>query len=250
MAHGSAPEPRSVSAAVNEDGGGSFWDHLAELRRRLLRMLAVFGAGLVLAYVVSPRLLSFLARPVGSLYFFAPAEAFLVRLKVAALAALLVTLPYHHWELWQFLKPALLPRERRPAWLFWWTALLLFYLGAAFALFLGIPVGLRVLLSFGGPGLQALLRAGDYVNFALLLVLAFGGLFEFPLLVVALTLLGLLDPAVLARHRREVIVGVFVVAAVITPSVDFVTQTLLALPLIILFEVGLWISRRFQRRST
>ncbi len=239
-------EPGALSSSVTEEG--SFWDHLAELRRRLLRMLGVFGLGLVLTYLASPRLLTLLARPVGGLYFFAPAEAFLVRLKVAALAALLLTLPYHHWEAWQFLKPALLPREQRPATLFWWIALLLFYLGAGFALVLAIPVGIRVLLSFGGPSLQALLRAADYVNFALMVVLVFGVLFEFPLVVVALTLLGVLDPWKLARYRREVVVLVFVVAAVVTPSVDLVTQTLLALPLIILFELGLWIARSLQRR--
>ena len=227
----------------------SFWDHLEELRRRLLRMLTVFLGATLLCYWQSPKLLVFLARPVGNLYFFAPAEAFLVRLKVAALVALLLTLPYHHWEIWRFLQPGLTDRERRPAAVAWLVAILLFYLGAAFALFLGIPLGVRVLLSFGGPALQALLRAGDYVNFSLLLVLAFGVLFEFPLVVVALSQMGLLDPWRLARYRREVIVGVFVLAAVITPSVDFVTQTLLAVPLIILFELGLWTARRLRRRS-
>ncbi len=240
------PSRQPISDTVKEP---SFWDHLEELRRRLLRMLAALAGVSLLVYWKSPALLAFLARPVGDLFFFAPAEAFLVRLKVTVVAALLITLPYHHWEVWRFLQPAFTERERRPVGLVWWMALVLFYLGAGFALLLAVPLGIRVLLGFGGPALQALLRAGDYVNFALLLILAFGLLFEFPLVVVALTWLGVLDPWTLGRYRREVIVGVFVLAAVVTPSVDFVTQTLLALPLIILFEVGLRIARRLKRRT-
>ncbi len=245
----SSPAENSEAEAPPEEQEMSFLDHLEELRSRIIRIVIVLGFGAVGGYLLSDRLLQIIIKPVGKLYFFSPPEAFLVRLKVALVASLIFILPYAFYELWRFVSPGLTPKEKRAARPILLTALILFYVGAAFALFLALPIGVKVLLSFGGTTMEGLFNATGYVNFVLILLLAFGGLFQFPVVMVFLTQIGLIDPDTLRKYRREVIVGVFVIAAIITPSLDFVTQTLLAVPLIILFELGLFASKFVSKKG-
>ncbi len=221
----------------------TFLDHLEELRKRLIRVVVVLILGAIGGYLLSDIMLKAITGPVGKLYFFSPPEAFLVRLKVSLVASLLIFLPYVLLELWWFVKPGLTESEKRMGFPLLTVSVLLFYLGFAFALFVVIPVGVKVLISFGGSTMESLFNASGYVNFVLMLILIFGLLFQFPILILFLAKIGLIEPETLRKRRREVIVGAFVVAAVVTPSVDFVTQTLLAVPLIILFELGLFATR-------
>lgn len=221
----------------------TFLDHLEELRRRLIRVVIALVLGAIGGYLVSDPMLRVITVPVGKLYFFSPPEAFLVRLKISLVASLLIFLPYLLLELWWFVKPGLTKEERKTGFPLLIVSVLLFYLGFAFALMVVIPVGVKVLIAFGGSTMESLFNASGYVNFVLILILVFGVLFQFPILILFLTKIGLIEPESLRKRRREVIVGAFVVAAIVTPSVDFVTQTLLAVPLIILFELGLFATR-------
>lgn len=233
-----------------EDREMSFLEHLEELRARLIRSLLGILLGSILGYAFGKPLIAFLGKPVGTLYFFSPPEAFLVRLKVAFFTGLFLAMPYVLYQLWAFVKPGLTPGERALALPLIVSGTVLFYLGVAFGLFLAVPFGLKVLLAFGGEGMQALIGARNYFDFLLILLLAFGILFQFPVVVVILTLAGILNPETLKRQRRFVILGIFVAAAIITPSVDFITQSLLAIPLWLLFEIAVFISSFIKRRRS
>jgi len=222
--------------------GFSVLKHIESLRWALVRSMIVVLAVSGVAYYFSEKILLFLSKPVGQLYFFAPPEAFWVKLKLSFLTGVIVAAPYILAEAWCFVAPALKRRE----WL--WglplvvLAIIMFYAGSGLALFLVAPFGIRFLSSFGGAAMNPFFGASGYINFVTFLVLSFGVLFETPIVMVILTAIGLLNPRSLARKRSYVIVAAFIVAAVLTPTVDFVTQIALALPLILLFEMGLLLS--------
>ncbi len=240
-------------------------DHLEALRWALVRSIIAlaivasasyaFGERII-RFISSPtlppfilnlpygqKLAQFLVSPVGRLYFFTPQEAFWVRLKVAFVTGLIVAAPYILGEAWAFVAPGLRRREKLWALPFLVFSIIMFYLGCALALWFAIPVGVRFLASFGGEAMSPFFGASGYINFVIFMTMAFGILFETPALMVALTGMGLLDPKAVARKRAYVIVLAFIVAAVVTPTVDFVTQIFLAVPLILLFELGLLLSR-------
>jgi len=227
----------------------SFLDHLEELRKRILVSLLFIVIASILGYVLGKKALLLLSMPVAKLYFFSPTEAFLVRLKVAGVIGVFISIPFLLYELWLFIKPGLYEKERRYAFPLIFSGTILFYAGAFFALLVGLPIGIRVLMSFGGDALVGLINANRYINFALILVLSFAFLFQLPIVIIFLVKLGVLDPNTLKRRRKEVILGIFLVVAIITPSVDMVSLLLLAVPLVILFEVSIWASILFVRKN-
>ncbi len=225
----------------------SFWDHLEALRWAIIRYLIVLLALSLGGWFFSEKALLWIARPVGKLYFFGPAEAFWVRVKVSFLLGVLASVPYGLAETWVFLAPALKRREKLLLGPFVALGTLLFYAGAAFSLFLLIPLGVKVLAGFGGSAMEPFFNASGYLDFAFWMTVGLGAVFETPLLVAALVGLGLVKPGWLKRQRPFVVVLAFFVAAVITPTVDILTQTALALPLIILFELGLLLGSLLRR---
>ena len=221
----------------------TFLDHLDELRRHLLRGIVAVIIGGILGYILGNRVISLLSKPVGELYFFSPPEAFLIRLKVAGAVGFVIAMPYLLFELWGFVTPGLTPQEKKFAVPLVTVGTFLFYTGSSFGFFLVLPLGIKVLMGFGGEHLVGLINASRYFNFVIIFLLVFGLLFELPVVMFFLVKIGIMEPSTLAKRRREVIVGIFILAAVLTPSVDFITQLLLAIPLIILFEIGLLASR-------
>lgn len=220
-----------------------FTAHLAELRGRLIRSIIAVAAGFAVCYGFSDRLLVFLWRPMGrELVFIAPTEAFFSHLKVAFLGGLVLAWPYICYQAWSFVSPGLYEKERRYTLPFVVGATIMFLLGAGFVYFLILPYGMAFLLGYGGTFLVPMISVGAYVSFALRLFIAFGGMFELPLVVVLLSKLGLVTPQMLARNRKYVIVVSFLVAAVLTPP-DIFTQVLMAVPLLALFEVSIVLSR-------
>lgn len=225
-----------------------FLDHIEELRKRILVSLLFIGIASIFGYFLGKFVLSFLSRPIGKLYFFSPTEAFMVRLKVAGLIGVFISIPFLLYELWAFIKPGLFENEKKYSFPLIFSGTVLFYVGALFALFVGLPIGIRVLMSFGGDALVGLINANRYISFALLFILSFALLFQLPILTIFLVKLGILDPDTLKKKRREVIIGIFVVVAIITPSVDMVSLLLLAVPLVVLFEASIWASVLFVKR--
>jgi len=222
----------------------SFLDHLEELRWRILKSLAVVILFSIVAYIFSEHLLSFLTRPVPAdvqLIFTTPTGAFLVSIKVAIIFGILASLPVIFYQIWAFITPGLIEKEIRLAVVVVTSATLCFLLGFAFAYVIILPFGLRFLFSFQTSYLAPMPDISSYVGFAGRLFLAFGIVFELPLLSFLLSKMGLLTPGFLKKQRRYAIAIIFILAAILTPP-DVITQILLAAPLILLYEVSIWIS--------
>jgi sec-independent protein translocase protein TatC len=219
-------------------------EHLEELRRRLLLAFAALGVGSVVGFLFVDRVLDFLIRMMGveRVVFFAPAEALFIRLKIAVFIGVFVGLPVILYQLWAFVAVGLTQTERRHAMLLLPPSLVLFFLGAAFGLFVILPIGIRVLLSYQTTTLQPLLAISPVLSFIIAFALGFGFVFQVPIAVIFLARMGLVSPAALAGTRRYAIVAIFVVAALLTPP-DPLTQILMAVPMVILYELSIWVAR-------
>ena len=245
------------------DGDMPVVEHLEELRYRLLVSVFAVLVGSVVAYTFYEPLLDFLLHPLSDaardgeikvldengdplLFVGGVSTAFFLRIKISAFAGLAFALPVVMFQLWRFITPGLQPTEKRYAIPFVASALGLFALGG-FVAFKVLPVGLEFLLGFVPPA-QPLIQLTEYINFTIFAILGFGLSFEFPLVLVFLGLAGLLSSRTLARKRGLAFLLAFVVAALATPSGDPLTQTALAVPLYILYEVSILIIRFVLKR--
>jgi sec-independent protein translocase protein TatC len=183
-----------------------------------------------------------------TLIFTSPTEAFWVQMKVALIAGLFLASPGILWQVWRFVEPGLHGHEKKYAVPFILIGSLLFIGGGAFSLFVVTPYALNFLLSYARPGLTPMITLENHVGFLLKFTVAFGLVFELPLAITLLARMGVVNAKMLARNRKYAILGAFVVAAVLTPTPDIFNQTLMAGPLIILYEVGIISARLFGRR--
>jgi len=230
-----APVRRLIGAA--EDRPMPFHEHLIELRQRLIQSLLILLAGSAAAYFYSQRFLDWLARPVGSLVFIAPAEAFHTRCKLAFYGGFLLTLPLLLHQVWLFVARAFDKRWRRRLLTMVPISYALFMGGVALALYLVVPAAVKFFLSFGTEGVKPLITLREYLSFVTTISLAFGAAFQFPLVLYTLNWMGVLEKQSLVPHRRLLYFGSFVLPAFFTP--DIVGQCTLAACLIVLFELSL-----------
>lgn len=231
----------------------SFMEHLGELRTRIMRSLLALLVGLVPALIFSQQIMDYLVRPVRetnrSLVFLSLTEAFWVQMKIGVIAGLFIASPLILWQVWQFIAPGLHRHEKKYAGPFVLVGSLLFIGGGVFSLKVVTPFAIQFLLSYERPGLQAMISIGSYIDFLLKFTLAFGAVFELPLIITILARLGIVSPAMLAKNRKYAILGAFVAGAVLTPTPDMFNQTLMAGPLILLYEVGIICARIFGKRA-
>jgi len=220
-------------------------EHLEELRRRLLIAFAALGVGTAFGWLFVDRVLDFLIRQlqVSQVVFFAPAEALFIRLKIAMLIGVFIGLPVILYQLWSFIAVGLTRMERRAVMGLLPPSLVLFVLGAAFGLFGIMPVGIRVLLSYQTETLKPMLAISPALSFLMAFVLAFGFVFQLPIVIVFLARLGIVTPATLAAGRRYAAVGIVVLSALLTPGTDVVSQMLMAVPTYALYEISIWLAR-------
>lgn len=239
-------------SSADDDAGGRLLDHLIELRSRLLRAIA----GLLLLFVAllpfANRLYAILAQPLlaklpkgGQLIAVEVTSPFFAPMKLAFFVAVVVAMPWLLYQLWAFVAPGLYKRERRLALPLLASALTLFYAGCAFAYFLVLPAVFTFLHKVTPAGVAMMTDINAYLDFVLVIFLAFGASFELPVALVILVLLGWVTPKQLRDSRGYAIVGIFVVAAVITPP-DVVSQMLLALPMVALYEAGILAARAIK----
>lgn len=229
-------------------------EHLRELRNRLGKTLLAITVGIVLAFVFWEPILAFLREPycrsAGAdkcqLYAFGPLEQFAIRLKVSSIAGVVLSAPVWLYQLGAFITPALHRKERRYAAAFLVAATLLFAVGCTFA-YLTLDKGLNFLLNVGGDGVVTLVSLKSYLNFVSLTLIAFGVAFLFPVVLVFLNVVGVLQAARMRAWRRGMIVGIAVASAIITPSTDPYTFTFMAAPLYLLYEVCIVIARVRER---
>ena len=211
-------------------------DHLEELRRVLIQCLLAGGAAAILCWFWSEELLEYIIRPVHDqgVYFMAPNDAFMARLKVAGLLGLFVVAPFVLFRAYGFVLPGLYRRERRVATpvLFW--TVLLFYVGVAFAFFVVAPYVIRFMMGFGTETLRPMLGIGAYLGFVFRLCLGFGLVFELPIVILGICVAGIIRPQVLLRTWRYAIVVVAIVSAVFTPP-DIFSQMMMMVPVLVLY---------------
>lgn len=228
-------------------------DHLDELRTRLIIALTSVVVFTVAAFIYSDSLLEFIIEPIkksiSTLYFMTPYEAFMTRVKISLASGIVLSLPVIFWQLYLFVTPGLHNSEKKAIGPVVVASVGLFAIGVLFAYFLVIPFALQFFLGFSTKSLQPIISIQAYISFWLSIVLVFGFSFDVPILVLALIYLGVLKTEVLRKKRRVVIVVAFIIAAVITPTVDIITQCLLAVALWILFELSLFVGKRIEKNK-
>lgn len=244
-----------------EDGRMTLTEHISELRSRLGKALvAIAVATTAVAIWGYNPLIRMLEKPYrsvpadhravadGTLIFTHPTDAFVLRLKIALIAGLILSSPIWLYQLWAFVTPGLHRNERKWALAFVSTSVVLFTAGAVVA-YLVLPKAMDVLLGVGGPGLAALLEATKYLSFVTSIMLIFGVSFEFPLLIIMLNFAGLLSSRRLRNWRRYAIFIIFAFAAVATPTQDPFTMLALAVPMCLLYEFAALVAWLHDRRG-
>ncbi|NCO67883.1 MAG: twin-arginine translocase subunit TatC [Nitrospirae bacterium CG_4_10_14_0_8_um_filter_41_23] len=248
-------------------------EHLGDLRKRIIVSFAALFITFLISFNYSEDIFRFIMFPLKynldfslknmyihfvpqdklqntKLVFLAPAEAFWMNIKVAFVAGLILALPVIFYQLWKFISPGLLHKEKRYVVPFILLATSLFLIGAAFCFFIVLPFAMGFLLTYKvGDFLSPMLSVGNYVDFCLKFILAFGAVFELPIAIIFFTRMGIVTPKTLAKNRKYAILLAFVVAAILTPTPDAFNQTLMAVPIIVLYEVGIILSRIFKRRK-
>lgn len=229
----------------------SFTEHLEDLRATVIKSFLAVLAGFILCYIYSRELYAFLVIPLndampegGQVAMISVTEGFITFLKVSLLGGILAASPVIFYQIWKFVAPGLYTHEKRYIWPFVFSATIFFLLGAAFAYFVVFPFGLKFLLEFPGPEISPTISMGQYLSFTTKLLLAFGAIFELPVVVFFLARMGLIHYSTLAKGRGIALVVIFIVAAVLTPP-DVFTQFLMACPLYILYEISIWVARVF-----
>ncbi|AHY57098.1 MULTISPECIES: twin-arginine translocase subunit TatC [Stenotrophomonas] len=227
----------------------SLVEHLIELRARLVRAIVGLLAVLLVLLPFSRKIYTWLAEPLISqlpngqtMIATNPAGAFFAPLKLTFFVALFVAVPWLLYQLWSFVAPGLYAREKRLAVPLLASSVLLFYLGCAFAYFLVLPAVFHFLTTFRPEVIAITPDANAYLDFVLAIFFAFGTSFELPVAMVILVLLGWVSPQQFKESRGYAVVGIFVVAAVLTPP-DVVSQLLLAIPMCVLYELGIHAAR-------
>jgi sec-independent protein translocase protein TatC len=228
----------------------NIWEHLGELRRRLLICLYVLLGGLpVGAFLISP-IIAWLAKPVGELVFVQPMEAFTAQLEVAVGVSFLLGLPVILYQTCCFVSTGLTEKEK--SYLRWMIpiAYISFMVGVAFAAFWVFPRAVLFLLTLKSQHLVPMLSVEAYLKFFMLLCLAFGILFELPLVLHFLAKLGILQPDFLMKNRRISYFFIFLAATIFNPVPEVLTQVILAGAAIALFEISIWLVRWETRKKT
>ncbi|MDA8171630.1 MAG: twin-arginine translocase subunit TatC [Nitrospiraceae bacterium] len=244
-------------------------EHLGELRKRIMVSFVGFFIAFCACFYYSGAIFKILVMPMktyprldlvypyyhlieragtAELVFLAPAEAFWMYIKVAAIAALIVSLPLVFQQIWKFISPGLVHKEKRLVAPFVLGGSALFVSGAAFCYLVVLPFALDFLLNYQTQYIKPMISVGNYMDFCLKFILAFGIVFELPMIIVLLARMGVVSVQTLAKNRKYAVLAAFVIAAVLTPTPDAFNQTLMAVPMILLYEIGIIAARIFVRK--
>jgi len=245
--------PKDPDVAVSKEQG--FLTHLFELRDRVLRAVIAVVAIFVVLFPFAEEIYRLLASPLlsnigdqGNMIAIGVAAPFLIPLKLVLVLSIFIAIPYLLFQLWMFIAPALYTSEKKLAGPLVFSSTILFYLGAAFAHFVVLPLAFAFFTSITIEGVEATTDIAYYLDFVLTVYFAFGIAFEVPIATFLIIAVGMTTPDKLAQKRPYIIVGAFVIGMFLTPP-DIISQTLLALPMWALFELGLLISRMFLKNK-
>jgi len=259
----SAEQPKTESnPSKAEEKEMPFLEHLEELRSRLIKALLSVTFFTGMSWFFIERIFNFLVMPYRQavvlakaqvqdpatlesvrLIFTNPTGGFMIYIKLAITVGILFSIPVIVFQVWQFIAPGLLMRERRIAvWVVFFTTFC-FMAGAMFCYYVVLKYGLGFLLTFQSDVLTPMVSIDEYFGFVTILLIVFGLVFEMPIVAFFLTKIGLLTPEFMRQKRRYSIVTIFVAAAVLTPSTDAFTMMLLVFPLLVLYEISIWVSK-------
>lgn len=225
-----------------------FLDHLEEFRSRIIKCLVSVLIFSIVTYFFSDYVIDFLAKPISKVYFMSPTEAFAVRVKMSIILGIILSVPVIFYQIWKFIVPGLFEREVRavvPAVLF---STLFFLIGGAFYFFIVFPMAIQFLMGFGTDKLEPMIKIGAYISFISYTTLAFGAVFELPVVAYFLGRLGIITDKTLRKGRRYAILGIVILAATITPP-DIFSQVMLAIPLYFLYEISIIVLKATQKRK-
>ena len=244
----SDPVPPTGGTGMPEESVMTLVDHLSELRDRLVKCIVVIAIGTAIGFYFAPVVRNFLLEPLpnGQAQVLGPGDGFAIQLRIAVVIGIIIAMPVLLYQVWAFIAPGLTAAERRTVRPWIPLALVFFAIGVALARFV-LPYAVNFLLSFTDDKLVANIAAGPYFDFVTTMFLAFGLVMEFPILMFGLSRVGILTSERLSAYRRYVILGIAVIAAVITPGTDIVSPVVLGLTMYVLFEVTVQVIKRTGR---
>ena len=232
-----------------------FLSHLEELRKRLVHAAIAIGLCFVVAYIFSEKLFQWLVEPLKAvmpegerLIFTNLPEMFLTYIKVAFVAGVLAASPIIFYEMWRFIAPGLYQHEKKYVLPFVACSTVLFVGGSLFGYFIVFPFGFEFFMAFANDYVKALPSVKQYFSFSIKLLFAFGAVFELPVIIFFLTKIGVVTPGLLKKKRKYAILLTFALAAILTPP-DVITQLMMAGPLIVLYEIGILVSRLAYKKK-
>lgn len=230
---------------MNEEKRGPILQHLRELRRRLFLSALAVVATSIFSLVFAKHIFAILFRPAGDFnpIYINLTEMISTYFKVSLYSGLALALPFVVYQAVMFVAPALKPGEKKYVYLLMPAVFLLFASGVAFGYFVLLPPALRFLLIFGSDIATPQITIGNYISTVVTLLFWNGVIFEIPLILTFLARIRVINPNSLARRRRFIFIGAFIAGAIITPTFDPVNQTLVSVPIIFLFELGIWLGR-------
>jgi sec-independent protein translocase protein TatC len=225
--------------------------HIYELRKRLIRSVIAIGIGIIIAFIFWRWLFYILMLPAQNmnLIFIELTEMIGVVMRVCLAAGLILAMPYLTLQVILFIRPALTKKEERYVYIMLPWVAVMFLGGVAFGYFVLIPPAIEFLYSFGSDIATPQIIIGNYISIVTRLLLAIGLVFELPVLTTLLARMGIVKPEWLASKRKAAIIGAFILAAIITPTFDPINQTLVAVPLIVLYEMSIWLAKLVYRRK-
>jgi sec-independent protein translocase protein TatC len=232
-----------------------FTDHLGELRTRLIRVLIVVGIGFGACWFYKDWLFQIITRPLyevlpqnSYMIYTSLPEAFFNYMKISFFASIFLTSPYTLYQIWKFISPGLFKSEKKYVAPFVISSSLLFIGGVLFGYFLALPPAFGFFVEFSSDFLKPMISLREYLSFAMKLLLAFGLSFELPVLIFFMAKIGVVNSKMLAKQRRYAILVIFIAAAILTPSPDALTQIIMAVPLMGLYEIGIFVAKFAEKK--
>lgn len=229
-----------------------FTEHLVELRNRLVVVISVVMVCSAISFLAREYLINFLEKPLPeafkNLSFISPTEGFFVAMKVSIFSGIIFSFPVTLYQIWSFVSPGLKEKEKKITVPLVFFGTIFFFIGVSFGYFAILPLGLNFLLTFGAEYWIPTITVANYLSFCIKLLLGFGAAFELPLIIALLCKAGITTSSQLIHYRKYALLSIFIVAAMLTPP-DVITQVFMALPLILLYEVGIYAGKMFEKKK-
>ncbi|MFC2032715.1 twin-arginine translocase subunit TatC [Chloroflexota bacterium] len=235
---------------MSGDKKSTLLEHLQELRKRVIKSVIAVLITTILSFVFAKQIFEFLIAPTGGidLIYIEMTEMIGTYMKVCLASGIILGMPYLVYQFIMFLSPALTSRERKAVYLILPWITLMFAGGVVFGYYILLPPATNFLLTFGSDIATPQIKVGNYISIVTRLLLAIGLVFEMPVVTTFLARIGVITPKWLSDKRRVVIIFAFILAAIITPTFDPINQCLVAAPLVVLYEISIWLAKIFARK--